>query len=66
MAGSKDEVLYGDGDTKYALNPFLHPFDYLRNPYRLEEMHKEDMPYPVWGMDVSYGSFFGKIFEILQ
>ena len=63
MAGSKDEVLYGDGDTKDALNPFLHPFDYLRNPYRLEEMHKEDMPYPVWGMDVSYGGWAGKIFE---
>lgn len=63
MADSKDKVLYGDGDTKEDLNPFLSPFDYLRNPYRLEEMHKEDMPYPVWGMDVSYGGWAGKIFE---
>ena len=63
MAGAKDRVLYGDEDTKESLNPFLHPFDYLRNPYRLEEMHKEDMPYPIWGMDVSYGGWAGKLFE---
>lgn len=63
MADSEDKVLYGDQDTKEDLNPFLSPFDYLRNPYRFEEMHKEDMPYPVWGMDVSYGGWAGKIFE---
>ena len=63
MADSKDTVMYGDQDTKEDLNPFLSPFDYLRNPYRFEEMHKHDMPYPVWGMDVSYGGWAGKIFE---
>lgn len=63
QAGNRDKILYGDGDTKESLNPFLHPFDYLRNPYRFEEMHKHDMPYPVWGMDVSVGGWAGKIFE---
>lgn len=63
LAGNKDKILYGDGDTKDDLNPFVSPFDYLRNPYRLEEMHKHDMPYPVWGMDVSVGGWAGKIFE---
>lgn len=63
IAGNKDKILYGDGDTKDDLNPFLSPFDYLRNPYRFEEMHKHDMPYPVWGMDVSVGGWAGKIFE---
>lgn len=63
IAGNKDKILYGDGDTKDELNPFLSPFDYLRNPYRFEEMHKHDMPYPVWGMDISVGGWAGKIFE---
>jgi hypothetical protein len=26
-------------------------------------MHEKDRPYAVWGMDVSFGSFFGKLFE---
>ena len=26
-------------------------------------MHKHDMPYPVWGMDISVGGWAGKIFE---
>lgn len=60
MAGNKDKILYGDQDTKEDLNPFLSPFDYLRNPYRLEEMHQGDMPYPVWGMDVSMGGWIGR------
>jgi hypothetical protein len=63
MAGNKDKILYGDGDTKEELNPFLNPIDYLQNPYRLEEMHQDDMPYPIWGMDVSVGGWAGKIFE---
>lgn len=63
MSNAEDISLYGDEKTKDELNPFLNPFDYLRNPYKLEELNKYDRPYPVWGMDVSYGSFFGKIFE---
>lgn len=58
-----DKVRYGDDATKDSMNPFLHPFSYLRNPYRYEKMHKDDMPYPVWGMEVSYGSIYGKLFE---
>ena len=65
MAGNKDKILYGDQDTKEELNPFLSPLDYLRNPYRLEQMHEEDMPYPVWGMDVSMGGWAGKGFQLL-
>lgn len=63
MADNKNEILYGDESTKDALNPILHPFSYLNNPYQLEEMHEHDMPYPVWGMDVSVGGWAGKIFE---
>lgn len=63
MSGSDDKSKYGDQETKDALNPLLHPFDYLRDPYRFEKMHEEDRPYPVWGMDVSGGAFFGKLFE---
>lgn len=63
MNGAEDKVKYGDGETKEDMNPFYSPFEYLRNPYAFEEMHKDDMPYPVWGMDVSYGGWAGKIFE---
>ncbi len=62
-ADATDKVRYGDDDTKKSMNPFLHPFSYLKDPYKLEKRNAESMPYPVWGMDVSYGSFFGKIFE---
>lgn len=54
---------YGDADTAASLNPILHPFDYLRDPYREEKLTNEDSPYPIWGMDVSTGSFFGKFYE---
>ena len=49
MNGAEDKVKYGDGETKEDMNPFYSPFEYLRNPYAFEEMHKDDMPYPVWG-----------------
>lgn len=63
MAETDTKSLYGDSETKDSMNPFLNPLDYLKNPYALEEMHSEDRPYAVWGMDVSYGSFFGKLYE---
>ena len=62
-ADGTDIVRYGDDDTKKKLNPILHPLAYLKNPYRYEQMHENDMPYPVWGMDVGYGSIYGKIYE---
>ena len=62
-ADSIDKVRYGDDANKKKLDPFLHPFSYLKDPYKLEKRNAESMPYPVWGMDVSYGSFFGKAFE---
>lgn len=63
MSEASTKSLYGDQETKDALNPFLNPFDYLRDPYKFEKMHQEDRPYAVWGMDVSYATFFGKTFE---
>lgn len=63
LSNAKNIVRYGDNDTKRALDPIYSPFSYLANPYRFEEMHKKDMPYPVWGMDVNYGSFLGKMFQ---
>lgn len=62
-ADATDKVRYGDDATKKKLNPLLHPLAYIKNPYRYEQMHESDMPYPVWGMDVGYGSIYGKVFE---
>ena len=63
MQEAEVKSLYGDLKTKHKLDPFLHPFDYLRDPYRFEKMHQEDRPYPVYGMDISTGSFLGKLYE---
>lgn len=62
-ADATDKVRYGDDDTKKKLNPLLHPLAYIKDPYRYEKKHAEDMPYPVWGMDVGYGSIYGKVYE---
>jgi hypothetical protein len=64
LSGAKDQVLYGgDNDVKRDLDPLYSPIKYLRNPYAFEERHTEDMPYPVWGMNVDYGSFLGKMYQ---
>ena len=63
MADTNVKSLYGDRETQKALSPILHPIDYIRDPYRFEKMHQDDRPYPVWGMDVSFGSFLGKAVE---
>lgn len=63
MAETSTRSLYGDAKTKAELSPLLNPLDYLRDPYRFEKMHEDDRPYPVWGMDVSTGSFLGKLYE---
>lgn len=60
---AKNKTLYGDQKTKRALDPVLNPIKYLQNPYKFEEMHTKDMPMPVWGMDVSYGSFLGQMYK---
>lgn len=62
-ADAVDKVRYGDDETKKKMNPFLRPFSYLKDPYQFEKRNAESMPYPVWGMDVSYGGIFGKAFE---
>lgn len=63
MAETSTKSLYGDAKTKAELSPLLNPLEYLRDPYKFEKMHEEDRPYPVWGMDVSAGSFLGKLYE---
>lgn len=63
MNNSETAGIYGDDDTRDELNPVLNPFDYLRNPYRLEERNQDKSPYAVWGMEVSYGGAFGKLFQ---
>ena len=63
MSGAETAGQYGDEETKDRLNPILHPLDYLRNPYRKEELNQDKSPYPVWGMEVSYGGAFGKLFQ---
>lgn len=63
MNDTKTKSLYGDRETRYKLNPFLHPIDYLRDPYQLEKMTDEERPYPIWGLDISTGSFLAKVWE---
>lgn len=63
IANAKDKSLYENSDQKRAQDPIYSPFRYLKNPYAFEEAHTADMPYPVWGMDVTYGSFLGKAFQ---
>lgn len=64
LSGAKDEVLYdGSNSIKRQMDPLYSPIRYLRNPYAFEEMHTDDMPYPVWGMNVDYGSFLGKMYQ---
>lgn len=64
LSDAKDEVLYGGDDSlKRDLDPIYSPIKYLRNPYAFEEMHQDDMPYPVWGMNVGVGSFVGKAYQ---
>ena len=63
MNDAEDIGKYGDQSTKDELNPVLNPFDYLRNPYRLEERNQDQSPYATWGMEVSYGGVFGKLFQ---
>ena len=62
-ADTETKTIYGDKETKNALNPILNPFDYLADPYRLEKLKEKEIPFPVWGMDVTYGGFAGEIFE---
>lgn len=64
LANTKDEALY-DGDMKRKLDydPLYSPLKYLRNPYKYEQDTQESRPYPVWGMEVNYGSFLGKLFQ---
>lgn len=62
-----DKSLYGSNDNKWAhsLMPTLtHPFstlNYLADPYWLEEMHKDDRPYPVSGKLFADGTPWGTI-----
>lgn len=63
IKGAKDKSLYENSSEKRALDPIYSPFRYLKNPYAYEERHQDDQPYPVWGMDVTYGSFLGKFYQ---
>ena len=64
LADTKKESLYdGSNKKRRDQDPFYSPLRYLFNPYKFEEEHTQDMPYPVWGMNVDYGSFMGKIYQ---
>ena len=64
MDNAEDIGRYGDIETKDKLNPYLNPFDYIRNPYQYEELNQDKTPYPVWGMSVSQGGALGKLYEM--
>lgn len=63
ITDARNKTLYEDGDQQRDMDPLASPFEYFKNPYAFEEAHQHDMPYAVWGMDVTYGSFMGKIFQ---
>lgn len=65
LSEAKTKAIYGDAETKKSMNPLLHPFSYLRDPYKFEKMADASgqMPYPVWGMEIGFGSFIGKAYE---
>jgi hypothetical protein len=63
MNDSKDKTLYGSSDEADKYNPFLHPIDYLANPYASEEKTKDIAPYPIWGLDISFGGAIGEVVE---
>lgn len=60
---AKTKALYGDDATEKSVNPFLHLFSYIRDPYRKERITQDYAPYPIWGMEVGVGSFIGKFYE---
>ena len=60
MNNATDATIYGNEATENRLNPILNPISFLQNPYQLEQLNKDKTPYPVWGMDISYGGFFGE------
>ena len=64
MDNAEDIGRYDNIETKDKLNPYLNPFDYLRNPYQYEELNQDRTPYPVWGMSVSQGGALGKAYEL--
>lgn len=53
----------GDMKAKLDDDAVFSPLKYLKNPYRREERFQEESPYPVWGMEVTTGSFMGRIFQ---
>lgn len=64
LNNTKDKALYnGDVNKKLDYDPIYSPLKYLRNPYKEEQDTQDSRPYPVWGMEVSYGHFIGKIFQ---
>lgn len=62
-----DKSLYGSNDNKWAhslMPTLIHPFstlNFIANPYWLEEMHKDDRPYPVSGKLFADGTPWGAI-----
>ena len=53
----------GDMGKKLDDDPLYSPLKYLKNPYRKEMATQDSSPYPVWGMEVTTGSFLGKLFQ---
>lgn len=63
IANARNKTYYESMSQKRNMDPIFSPLAYLKNPYAHEEATKESMPYPVWGMNVTYGSFFGEAFQ---
>lgn len=63
ISNANEKALYKSAEGARDLNPLYSPLRYLRNPYEFEAKNKDYMPYPVWGMNVTSGSFLGKIYQ---
>lgn len=63
ISDARNKTLYENGDQQRDMDPLYSPLEYLRNPYAFEEAHQDDMPTPIWGMEITYGSFLGKLFQ---
>ena len=50
LSRARDEALYGSEKRKHELDPFWHPIDYLKDPYRWEREHYKEFPFPITGL----------------
>jgi very-short-patch-repair endonuclease len=61
-AHSKEKSLWGSESNYWAHNPVLHPLNFLKDPYALENEHYSDRPYPITSPAFSNIPLVGPLF----